>query len=54
MEDKVKALAEQYNYQLVDFSDEEYTPYFLEDMVHPAGKGWIEINEKINEFYNKN
>lgn len=50
--DNVEQIAEQYGVKLCNFFGESYTPGFLEDIVHPAGKGWVMINEKAYEFFN--
>ena len=50
---QIKAVSDKYGVNLVSFYDQEYTPGFLEDAFHPAGKGWTEINEKAYEFYTK-
>ena len=51
---QIKEVTDKYNVEFCDFFNEEYNPGFLEDAFHPAGKGWTLINEKINEFYDKN
>ena len=50
----VHAIAEEYGAKTADFFDESYTYGFLEDVVHPAGKGWVKINEAAYKFYNEN
>ena len=46
-------IADDYGVELSDLYGEGYTKGWLEDNTHPAGKGWIEINEKVYEFFNK-
>lgn len=49
---RILKLADKYDAKVADFWDRSYEKYFLEDAVHPAGKGWVNYNEKIFEFYN--
>lgn len=51
--EKINDISVKYNVQFTSLFDECYTPGFLEDIVHPAGKGWIRINEKAYEFFKK-
>lgn len=51
---KVKAVAEEFNAKVADFSDQEYTKYFFEDRVHLGKKGWVMVNESLYEFYQEN
>lgn len=51
---KVKALAAEFDAQVADFSDQEYTKYFFEDRVHIGKIGWVKVNESLYEFYNQN
>lgn len=37
--------------KMVSFYDQDYTPGFLEDAFHPAGKGWTDINETAYKFF---
>jgi D-alanine transfer protein len=50
---KIKSYCQEYNANLVDLSKYNYTPYVVADSVHPWGKGWVKIDEKIYNFYNK-
>lgn len=47
----VEKVASEYGAKVCSFFDECYTPGFLEDNVHPAGKGWVRINEEAYKFY---
>ncbi|MDR2420646.1 MAG: D-alanyl-lipoteichoic acid biosynthesis protein DltD [Oscillospiraceae bacterium] len=48
---KVRKLAERFDVEFADFTDEEYTPYFMCDAIHLGYIGWLEVNERISEFY---
>lgn len=39
------------NVEFTSFYDRGYDVGFLEDAFHPAGRGWIEINERAYEFF---
>lgn len=53
VEDKVGEIAADKGAEFCSFFDKGYTKGWLTDHVHPAGKGWVEINEKAYEFFNK-
>ena len=38
---------------LADFSDREYEPYFLKDIMHMGWKGWVYLDDAIYQFYKK-
>ena len=46
----VRAIAEEYGIQIADFTAEEYTPYFLCDIMHLGWVGWLEVNRAICDF----
>ncbi|MEG0874720.1 MAG: D-alanyl-lipoteichoic acid biosynthesis protein DltD [Clostridiales bacterium] len=50
----IRNIAKEYNAPLVDLSNEEFTKYFFQDGVHLGGKGWVTVNEKLYDFYQKN
>lgn len=49
--EKVEETAKGYDAKVCSFFDECYTTGFLEDIVHPAGKGWVKINEEVFNFF---
>lgn len=49
--EKIRAAAEEYDVQIADFSDQEYTKYFFEDRVHIGKKGWVMVSESLYRFY---
>ena len=50
----VEEIAAEYDVEICNFFDQCYTPGFLEDVVHPVGKGWVRINEEAYKFFEKN
>ncbi len=51
---QVGALITSYGQSFYDMSNYSYEPYFFEDAVHPAGKGWLTIDEQIDKIYREN
>lgn len=47
----IRELCEEYDAALTDFSDKEYEPYFLRDIMHVGWKGWAYIDEAVYQFY---
>lgn len=35
----------------VDFTDHEYDPYFIKDPIHIAWKGWVYIDQALDQFW---
>ncbi|MDO4323129.1 MAG: D-alanyl-lipoteichoic acid biosynthesis protein DltD [Lachnospiraceae bacterium] len=52
--EKIRAVAKEYDVQIADFSDQEYTKYFFEDRVHIGKKGWVMVCESLYQFYQEN
>lgn len=48
---KIRDICEEYDVELADFSDKEYEPYFLKDIMHMGWKGWVYLDEAVYEFY---
>jgi len=51
--DKVENIVSEYDVDFVDLSEYEYEKYFLCDTMHLGWKGWLKVNEEINEFYHE-
>jgi len=49
--DKVEKIVSEYDVNFVDLSEYEYDKYFLCDTMHLGWKGWLKVNEEIDEFY---
>jgi D-alanine transfer protein len=47
---KMVALCQANNIQYADFTDKEYEPYFLHDIVHFGNTGWVNVEESIYSF----
>lgn len=46
----IRDIAAEYDAEVADLSDQEYTKYFFLDRVHFGWKGWVMINENIYKF----
>ncbi|PGR79245.1 D-alanyl-lipoteichoic acid biosynthesis protein DltD [Bacillus cereus] len=51
---KVHEQIEKAGYPITDFSNHEYDKYFLKDHMHLGWKGWVYIDEAIQQFYKAN
>lgn len=49
----IREICQEYQVELADFSDKEYEPYFLKDIMHLGWKGWVYLDEAVYEFYKK-
>ena len=47
----IREIASEYDVQLLDLSSQEYTPYFLHDIMHLGWKGWVYVIQGVHEFY---
>lgn len=47
---KVHEQIKRAGYPIADFSDHEYDTYFLKDHIHIGWKGWVYIDEAIQQF----
>lgn len=48
--DRIRSIAFSHRVQVADFSEDEYTPYFLHDQVHFGWVGWTDVEEAIYKF----
>lgn len=48
--ERVRALAKEKGVRLADFSDREYEPYFLADVMHLGWKGWLDVTHAVVDF----
>lgn len=37
----------------VDFSDHEYDPYFIMDTIHIAWKGWVYLDQQLDQHWSQ-
>ncbi|ETI70233.1 D-alanyl-lipoteichoic acid biosynthesis protein DltD [Neobacillus vireti] len=49
--ERIKKQIESEGFQIADFSDHEYDPYFMKDTIHIGWKGWVYTDKAIKEFY---
>ncbi|WHY88321.1 D-alanyl-lipoteichoic acid biosynthesis protein DltD [Neobacillus novalis] len=48
--ERIKNQIESEGFQIADFSDHEYDPYFMKDTIHIGWKGWVYTDKVIKEF----
>lgn len=49
----IRNICKENDVALADFSDREYEPYFLKDIMHMGWKGWVYLDDAIYQFYKK-
>ncbi|WP_312470059.1 D-alanyl-lipoteichoic acid biosynthesis protein DltD [Neobacillus sp.] len=49
--DRIKKQIESEGFQIADFSNHEYDPYFMKDTIHIGWKGWVYTDKVIKDFY---
>jgi D-alanine transfer protein len=50
--DIAQKIAEEKGFEVLNLKDEEYTPYFMYDIMHLGWKGWIKVEEELYKHYN--
>jgi D-alanine transfer protein len=48
---RIKNQIESMGFQIADFSNHEYDPYFMKDTIHIGWKGWVYTDKVIKDFY---
>ena len=48
---KARREAEDRGFEVVDYADKEYTPYFMYDASHFGWEGWLDVDKKIYEHF---
>jgi D-alanine transfer protein len=51
---RIKKQIEAEGFQIADFSNHEYDPYFMKDTIHIGWKGWVYTDRAIKNFYDGN
>ncbi|MEH7438288.1 D-alanyl-lipoteichoic acid biosynthesis protein DltD [Neobacillus drentensis] len=51
---RIKNQIDAEGFQIADFSDHEYDPYFMKDTIHIGWKGWVYTDRAIMDFYRQN
>ena len=47
---RVNQMVKQQGFQVADFSGHEYDLYFLKDIMHLGWKGWVNVDEAMDDF----
>ncbi|QSB10866.1 D-alanyl-lipoteichoic acid biosynthesis protein DltD [Lysinibacillus fusiformis] len=51
--DKMEQVLQDANVAYVDFSDHEYDPYFIMDTIHIAWKGWVYLDQELDQHWSQ-
>lgn len=49
--DKVEQMAKSRGFEVLNLKDEEYTPYFMCDVMHLGWKGWLKVDEELYKHF---
>ncbi len=49
--DVVQSMGEQRGFEVLNLKDEEYTPYFMCDVMHLGTKGWLKVDEELYKYF---
>ena len=49
--DTVEKMAKEKGFEVLNLKDEEYTPYFMYDVMHLGWKGWIKVEEELYKHF---
>ena len=49
--DAVEKMAKEKGFEVLNLKDEEYTPYFMYDVMHLGWKGWIKVEEEMYKHF---
>lgn len=50
---RVEEMIEDRGFEVANFGDHEYDPYFLQDTMHLGWKGWVNVDETLDRFYHQ-
>lgn len=50
--DTAQQIAEEKGFEVLNLKDQEYTNYFMYDIMHLGWKGWIKVEEELYKHYN--
>lgn len=48
---KARKIAEDRGFEVLDYADKEYTPYFMYDASHFGWEGWLDVDKKLYEHF---
>ena len=50
---RIEKIVRDKGFQVTNFGDHEYDPYFLQDIMHLGWKGWVYVDEALDRFYHE-
>ena len=48
---RLETMVRDKGFQVANFGDHEYDTYFLQDIMHLGWKGWVNVDEALDQFY---
>ena len=50
---RIEKMVQDQGFQVANFGDHEDDPYFLQDIMHLGWKGWVYVDEALDQFYHE-
>lgn len=50
---RIETMVRDKGFQVANFEDHEYDRYFLQDVMHLGWKGWVYVDESLDQFYHE-
>ncbi|MHB8073887.1 D-alanyl-lipoteichoic acid biosynthesis protein DltD [Desulfosporosinus fructosivorans] len=50
---RIEKMVRDKGFQVANFGDHEHDPYFLQDIMHLGWKGWVYVDEALDQFYHE-
>lgn len=50
---RIREMSQQNGFEVADFSQHEYDRYFLQDIMHLGWKGWVAVDQAMDQFYHE-
>ncbi|HWQ41214.1 MAG TPA: D-alanyl-lipoteichoic acid biosynthesis protein DltD [Desulfosporosinus sp.] len=50
---RLETMVRDKGFQVANFGDHEYDTYFLQDIMHLGWKGWVNVDEALDQFYHE-
>ena len=51
--DRAENIAKEKGFDVLNLKAEEYTPYFMYDVIHLGWNGWIKVDENLYNHYSE-
>ncbi|AHF08092.1 D-alanyl-lipoteichoic acid biosynthesis protein DltD [Desulfitobacterium metallireducens] len=50
---RIREMSQHNGFEVADFSQHEYDRYFLQDIMHLGWKGWVAVDQAMDQFYHE-